>query len=169
MSQDRSSIVVLGIGNELLRDEGAGVVAARVLMQDKLPPGVRVVDAGTGGLDLLFEMEGADVAIIIDAADMGLEPGAVRVFSPEEADIELMQNMASLHQIGLADVLQIGGLTGPMPEVRIIGIQPEEIAPGTGLSVKVGQVIGDVAARAREVIAQFTECPQSGERRQAPG
>jgi len=73
---DNSSVVVIGVGNELLRDEGVGMVVARALQGEKLPPNVRVVEGGVGGLDLLFEMEGAERAIIVDAADMGLEPGS---------------------------------------------------------------------------------------------
>lgn len=157
MTEAAVSTVVLGVGNELLRDEGVGVIAARALMQERLPAGVRVVEGGTGGFDLVFELAGHDRAIIIDAADMGAEPGAVRSFTLDEVETELVERVASLHQIGLPDVLEIGKLAGPMPEVRIIGIQPKEVAPGTGLTAEVGEAIPEVIAEVRRVLAALDE------------
>lgn len=154
MANDVPGTVIVGVGNELLRDEGVGVIAARVLMNEKLPPGVEVVEGGVGGFDLVFELEGRERAIIIDAADMGAAPGTVRSFTLDEVDIEMVQRMASLHQVGLADVLHIGGMVGPMPEVHIIGVQPAEIAPGMGLSPEVGAAIPQVVAEAHRVLEE---------------
>jgi len=149
---DNSSVVVIGVGNELLRDEGVGMVVARALQGEKLPPNVRVVEGGVGGLDLLFEMEGAERAIIVDAADMGLEPGSIRVLSPEQLELEGVGPIASLHQISLNDVLELGRLTGMEAEVIIVGIQPAEIAPGTGLTVQVGQAVAEAVAKVKSLL-----------------
>ncbi len=147
--------LVLGVGNELLRDEGVGVVAARVLAHEALGSTVTVVEGGTGGLDLVFELEGYERAIIIDAADMGVAPGTVRCFALEEVELELVRPLTSLHQVGLTDVLGIGSLTGPMPEVRIVGVQPKEVAPGTGLTPEVGGAITQVISQVRRLLAGF--------------
>jgi len=149
---DNSSVVVIGVGNELLRDEGVGMVVARALQGEKLPPNVRVVEGGVGGLDLLFEMEGAERAIIVDAADMGLEPGSIRVLSPEQLELEGVGPIASLHQISLNDVLELGRLTGLEAEVIIVGIQPAEIAPGTGLTLQVGQAVAEAVAKVKSLL-----------------
>lgn len=153
MARDAPGTVIVGVGNELLRDEGVGVVAARVLMNETLPPGVEVVEGGVGGFDVVFELEGRDRAIIIDAADMGAAPGTVRSFTLDEVDVEMLHSMASLHQVGLADVLHIGSLIGPLPEVHIIGVQPAEVAPGMGLSPQVGAAIEQVVAQVRRILA----------------
>jgi len=145
-------IVVIGIGNELMRDEGVGMVVARNLKTAPLPAGVRVVEAAVGGLDLLFEMEAAAYAIIVDAADMRLAPGAVRFFSPDDLETSGLTGFASLHQIGLLDVLELGKLTGLTAEVLIVGIQPQEVAPGLGLTGAARQAAEEAAELVRSVL-----------------
>lgn len=157
MDDAAGRIIVLGVGNELLRDEGVGVIAARAFGQETLPSNVDVVDGATGGLDLIFELEGFDQAIIIDAADMGLQPGTVRSFRLDEVQTALATPIASLHEISLVDALEIGKLTGPMPEVRIVGIQPREIAPGTGLSPEIGAAIPRIIQEVHSIIASLEQ------------
>ena len=147
-------IVVIGVGNELLRDEGVGVVVARALKGELLPAEVEVIEGGVAGLDLLFEMEGADRAVIVDAADMGLEPGAIRVFSPPELEFEGLAKLASLHHVSLLDVLELGKLTGLQTEVVIVGIQPAEVAPGTGLTPQVGEAVGRAVEEVKGLVGK---------------
>jgi len=154
MQRTDGSTVVLGVGNELMRDEGVGVIAARALASEQLGGDVEVVEGGTGGLDLIFELEGHGRAIIIDAVDMGAEPGTVRSFTLDDVDIDTAAPIASLHQIGLADVLEIGSLMGPMPEVHIVGVQPREVLPGRGLTQEVGQAVAVVIEEVRRLLAQ---------------
>jgi len=160
MPETVSETVVLGIGNELMRDEGVGVIAARALGAEHLPEGVQVVEGGTGGLDLLFELEGRSRAIIIDAVEMKAPPGTVRSFTLDEVDIDMAAPIASLHQIGLADVLEIGSLVGPMPEIHVVGVQPKEVAPGTGLTPEVGQAVSAVI----EQVKHLLQLPAAGTR-----
>lgn len=149
----RAPVLVLGIGNELARDDGVGVIAARVLQQERLPDGVEVVEGGAGGFDLVFELEGRRRAIIIDAADMGAPPGTVRGFALDDVETELVTLHASLHQVGLPDVLEIARLVGPLPDVWIIGVQPKEVLPGFGLSPEVGRAIPEIVRKVREALA----------------
>ena len=92
--QDRMSatakerILVLGVGNLLMGDEGVGIHAIRELMERTHPPHVDIIDGGTAGLDLLHVMEGYQKVLIIDAVDVGEEPGAILRFSPQ--DVYLM-------------------------------------------------------------------------------
>ena len=134
-------VVVLGVGNELYRDEGVGVLVARELGGQSLLADVRVIEGAVGGLDLLWEMENARLVILVDAADMGVPPGTIRVFSPD--DVELLQKtkVASLHEIGLAEVLAFGKLIEICPEMLIVGIQPETVAPGFELSEAVAEAL----------------------------
>lgn len=145
--------LVLGVGNELYRDEGVGVIVARLLARQTLPPGVRVVEGAVGGLDLLFEMEGAERVILLDAVDMGQPPGTVRVFTPEEVELELPGTVASLHQIDLAQVLALGQLVGVVPRVHIVGLQPGAVSPGFALTAAVSAAVPRAVRETRRLLA----------------
>ncbi len=152
MDQAGSGSIVLGIGNELMQDDGAGVFAARLLMQEQLPEDVRVVDGGIAGLDLLFEFEGFERAVIIDAADMGKEPGDVLTFKPDEVSVELLERIAWLHQVSLVEVLELGKALGPLPDVTVVGIQPKVVASGTELSPEVENSMPRIVAEVRRIL-----------------
>jgi hydrogenase maturation protease len=79
-------VLVLGVGNDLMRDDGAGTEVARRLQAEDLGPGVEVIAGGVAGLDLIFDLEGRARAILVDAAHMGLAPGDVRVVRREEIE-----------------------------------------------------------------------------------
>jgi hydrogenase maturation protease len=141
-------VVVLGVGNELYRDEGVGVLVARELAQGPLPADVRVVEGAVGGLDLLWEMEQARHVIIVDAAEMDERPGAIRVFAPDDVEMMRQTQVASLHQIGLTEVLEFGKLMQVRPKISIVGIQPEIVAPGFELS----ETVAEALPRAVEIV-----------------
>ena len=126
-------IVVLGIGNELLRDEGVGVHVARALEKKSPPEGIdfEVIDGGTS-LDA-FNLPGTvSKLIIVDAAKGEGEPGTVYRFTPEEVE---PQPMTSLHQLGVLESLKLMSLSGYKPgQTVIIGVEPKEIDWGTELS-----------------------------------
>jgi hydrogenase maturation protease len=82
------SILIAGVGNAWLRDDGFGGEVARRLRERPLPPGVAVMDAGTGGLDLAYEvMRGYDALVIIDVSKQGGEPGTLYVMEPDEESV----------------------------------------------------------------------------------
>jgi len=74
------------------------------------------------------------------------------VLSPEQLELEGVGPIASLHQISLNDVLELGRLTGMEAEVIIVGIQPAEIAPGTGLTLQVGQAVAEAVAKVKSLL-----------------
>lgn len=157
MSEQPPETVVLGVGNELYRDEGVGVVVARLLAQEGTAPEVRVVEGALGGINLLFEMEGARRVIVVDAVDMGAAPGTVRVFTPEDVEVVPPTMVASLHQVGLGQVLELGPLIGVQPQVHIVGIQPAEVAPGFELTETVTRAVPEALAAVRGLLAQAVE------------
>ena len=140
-------ILVLGIGNILLQDEGVGVRVARALADaatldgGELPPGTRVVDGGTLGLDLLPQLAGARALIAIDAAELGLAPGETTIL--RGADGRAATAMAhSAHDVGLAELLGTARLAGCLPPVvTIVGIQAGCIAPGLDLTPPVAAAV----------------------------
>jgi len=116
-------ILVIGIGNPLVEDEGVGVRIAEILMQSwDFPPRVTVMDAGTMGMGMLQLFRDFDRLVIIDALDgTGEPPGTVMHMDPE--DLATSQVLHSLHDIKLSDVLLNAELMGIKPEVDFIGIQ----------------------------------------------
>lgn len=141
MSSGADRIVVLGVGSELHGDDAVGVVVARRLQEMDLGENVEVVVGHTGGLNLLFDMEGADWAIVVDAVDFGGQPGEICVFDAEDADLVMARRVASLHHVSLADVLELGREAGITPRVTVVGIQPGAMGFGADLSAAVAQQV----------------------------
>jgi hydrogenase maturation protease len=128
-------ILVLGIGNLLLRDEGLGVHAvARLTERFDLPETVTVVDGGTTGLDLLDLMADRGHVIIVDAIAHGGEPGAIVRLADGEIPA-FLQMKISPHQLGLADLLAVLRLMDQQPRaLTLLGLQPEDMELGLELS-----------------------------------
>jgi hydrogenase maturation protease len=130
-------IVILGVGNLLLSDEGVGVHVADELMKMDLPPGVSVVEGGTDGFRLLNVITEADRVIIIDAVKGGAEPGSIYRF-----DIDEVRNCppgfrTSVHQIGILEVIDLSGLIGKTPRTAVIGIEPKSLEMGMELTPEI--------------------------------
>jgi hydrogenase maturation protease len=125
MSEQR--ILVMGVGNPLMRDEGIGPRAIEMLLTGyEFPDNVEVVDAGTMGLTILNLLDGIDELIVVDAVkDTGHDPGTVLVLSPE--DLASSQVLHSLHDLRLVDVLENASLIGRAPHAVIVGVQIERI------------------------------------------
>ena len=144
-SEEVKRVLILGLGNPLLGDEGTGVRVVEELKGLELPGGVTVVEGGTGGLGLIRLMEGYQKVIIVDAADMGHPPGRVVRFTPSEAQLKTAEAPLSLHQIGLGEVLALAEALEVAPaELVIIGVQPSQIEGGVGLSPEVEGAIPQI-------------------------
>lgn len=150
-----SATLVLGLGNEILRDEGLGVRAcARLLVRYALPAGVDVVEGGTLGPQLIPELAGRRNLLIVDAVRSEAAPGSLVRLAGSAVPAALAPK-ASLHQFGLAELLALGALEGPMPERIVLwGMVPGAIEPGLELSGPVaGQLDALVDAVAGELRA----------------
>lgn len=119
--------LILGVGNTLLGDEGAGVhaldlLAARLGEQ----PGVTLLDGGTLSFTLLPRLEDAERLIVFDAARLDAPAGTVRCFEGPEMDEFIGRPNCSVHEVGLVDLMNMSRLSGRFPRHRaLIGIQPE--------------------------------------------
>jgi hydrogenase maturation protease len=134
----KERILVLGVGNLLMGDEGVGIHAVRELMERTLPPHVDVIDGGTAGLDLLHIMEGYERVLIIDAVDVGEEPGAILRFGPQDVTSQDADLSMSLHQTEVLRVLEFATYVGQtLPPVVIYGVQPETMEWSLELSPRV--------------------------------
>ncbi len=132
----KKPIVVLGLGNPLMADEGIGVYLVEQLMQRASSyPKVDFFDAGTGGMTVLHRIEDRDRAIFIDCAFMGQEPGVIRRFTPDEVRSTKVLAHQSLHEADLLRVLGLAEELGQCPDrVVIFGIEPETVEPRQGIS-----------------------------------
>lgn len=157
----RNEILVLGVGNILLKDEGIGVHVIKAMQHMKLPDNVTLFDGGAGGIDLLEQIEMAARLIIIDAIDAGHKPGTVFRFKPDEVKAILDGHKTSLHQVDLYDTLKLAKFIGCYPETVIIGVQPKEIAWGTeptpDISAQIPLVI-DLVTREIQAIKDEPYC-----------
>ena len=135
-------MLVIGLGNCLLGDDGIGIRVVEELGRRELPSNVALADGGTTGLGLVSLMDGFQRVIVVDAADMGRQPGCVVKFSPSEVQFKATGDTLSLHQVGLGEVLALTEALGVTPpEMTIIGVQPERTAIGEELSPAVERAI----------------------------
>jgi hydrogenase maturation protease len=132
----RRPVVVLGLGNPLMADEGVGVCLIERLAESAAAyPAVDFIDAGTGGLALLHHLEGRRKAILIDCAFMEEPPGTIRRFTPDEVRSTKVLAHQSLHETDVLRVIAMARQLGQAPEeIVVLGIQPERIEPGLSLS-----------------------------------
>lgn len=120
-------ILVMGIGNPLMRDEGAGPRVVEILLKSfAFPDHVEVIDAGTMGFGILDVIRGVDRLLVIDAVrETGHPAGTVMILTPDEMSAN--QVMHSLHDTRLVDVLQAAALMDRAPQTVAVGIQIEAI------------------------------------------
>ncbi len=136
-------VLVAGIGNIFLGDDGFGVAVAQQLEGAPMPEGTRVVDFGIRGVHLAFELlEPHDLLVLVDATSRDGAPGTLYVIDPE-ADPDALANASpDSHTMDpcavLAAVQQMGGT---LPKTRIVGCEPDAIEEGIGLSAPVQQAI----------------------------
>lgn len=127
-------ILILGIGNILLKDEGIGVHVVNKLKEMQLPPDVEVIDGGTLGIDLLFYIEGRKKVIVIDTVKAGEPPGTMYRFTDKDLIIK-KGALRSAHGIDFTDVIRAAEFLGTKPEeIVFIGVEPEIIDEGLELS-----------------------------------
>jgi len=137
------SILIAGIGNAWLRDDGFGGAVARSLHEQTLPPAVSVMDAGTGGLDLAYEvMRGYDALVIVDVTQQGGSPGTLYVMEANEDSIPgAIEDGENINPHGMdpQTALRFLKTMGAWPgRVIVIGCEPSEIQEmGWGLSEPV--------------------------------
>lgn len=149
-------ILILGIGNILLRDEGVGVRVVEAMQGLDLPEGVELVDAGTAGADLVDIMADRRKVIVVDAIEAQGAPGTILRLNGEDLLPE-PGGLLSLHQLGLVESLFMAKQLGCAPgEVIVFGIQPGQIRAGLELSPEVASAVPKVI---EAVLAEIRQSP----------
>lgn len=138
-----TNTLILGIGNTLLSDEGAGIHALN-LLENSNPdlPDLTFIDGGTLSFTLAAYIEDCDRLIVFDAAELKAPPGTVKSMVGEDMDTFLGAARRSPHEVGLLDLFDIARLTGTLPVNRaLIGIQPQSIEWGMSPTPQVAKAL----------------------------
>ncbi len=154
-SRKEPRILIAGLGNLLLKDDGVGVRAVRELQKDP-PPGVLIFEVGTAILDALHHFEWADRILVIDAMKAGGSPGTL--YSLPVTSIEERNPQVSLHEGGFLAALRFLP-EGKRPKVMILGVEPRIIDYGPNLSQKVESTLSLVTHSVREIVNYWQEKP----------
>ncbi|KLU67683.1 hydrogenase 1 maturation protease [Desulfosporosinus acididurans] len=152
--EDQIEIGILGLGNSIRQDEGAGIHLLERL-RNNLPPEIVLLDGGTDGLRLLEFVENTKRLIVLDAVEAGKKPGEVVVWRGDEVP-KYTSNKLSVHQMSFAEVLYWAGFQGRTPEeIVVIGIQPESLDWGTELTETLQRSIPEAVARVNNCLEEW--------------
>ena len=146
-------LLVLGVGNMLLTDDGVGVFAAQTLQKEEWPGNVRILDAGTWTHDIFYLFEGHDIVLVLDIVHCGGKPGAIYRLTGDELVSNGNQRL-SLHDIDLIDSLNMAEmLYKKRPKLLVLGMEPEDFTSwNIGLSSSVRERFEDFLTAARREI-----------------
>jgi hydrogenase maturation protease len=157
-------VVVAGVGNVLRGDDGFGPAVVQALERaGGLPPGVRLVEVGIGGIGLVHELlDGCDVLIVVDAVERGGEPGSLYLLEPEVPPVESISEReraglaVDLHELVPGSVLLMARGLGVLPPVvRIVGCQPGETEDfALELTPAVASAVPAAVETVRSLVAQ---------------
>jgi hydrogenase maturation protease len=164
-------ILVAGIGNIFMADDGFGVAVAERLAQRELPAGVEVVDFGIRGMDLVFALgEGYDAAVFVDAVPRGEPPGTLFVIEPDLAQGDGPVTLDA-HGMDPVKVLALAGQLGPVPErILVVGCEPQVRMTGDedelvgDLSEPVRAALDEAATLVEKVVRELIETNGGGAR-----
>lgn len=148
-------IAVIGVGNLLMGDDGIGIHVVEALRKEALPQGVQVFDASTRAFDVLEFMDGCDRAVVVDAYMEKGVPGTVYrfAFDPTAGTQEIPVNL-SMHDIDFTAALRAGQDSYNFPsEIVVIGIEPEILEWGIGLSPSLENAFPDILDAVRDELS----------------
>jgi hydrogenase maturation protease len=143
--------VVLGIGNTILTDEAAGVRAAEAFERAwRVPANVQVIDGGTSGMEMIEDLSGVDLLVVLDVVRTGAAPGTLVHIAGDEVPVFFRRKL-SPHQIGLPDVLASLELLDAVPkEIVVLGVEP--------LSLELGMEMTPIVASRIQRMADMAAC-----------
>jgi hydrogenase maturation protease len=148
-------VLVLGIGNALMADEGVGVHVARFLSAHTMPPDVECLDGGSGGFTLLEPMQAAESIVLIDACEDGSPPGTVRRLEPKFS--RDYPRTLTAHDIGLKDLLDVFHLSNRTAKVTLFAISIELADDlSTELTPAIAAIVPAVAEQVLDEVLRLT-------------
>ena len=148
-----ANIGVIGVGNPLRGDDGVGISVLEELRERGVGEELELIDGGTGGISLLHHLNRFRKVLMVDAIFFGGKCGEIHLFQLSDLKDEAIR--ISTHESGILDVLNLSKSLGELPEVYVLGIQPEDVSFRTGLSEGID--VGAIADRACGVIDKLTD------------
>jgi hydrogenase maturation protease len=135
-------VKIMAVGNSFYGDDGIGAAVLEQIRKADVFPGAELFDAHTDALSLLDHLSPGEAHVIIDAAEMGLPPGEVAWFRPEDVRLKIQSDHLSMHGFGLAETFAMARQLGRLPEeLIIVGVQPQRIEINQGLSDAVAAAV----------------------------
>lgn len=153
-----ADISVVGVGNIIMQDEGFGVECAKQLEKiTAYPDCVQILDGGTLGMDLMPYITGTKKILFIDAINIDAPVGSYHEFTGDDLNA-YFKNKLSVHDLGLNDLLAVLKITdNPVDEVVVIGVKPDVVSMGVGLTDKIAPKVDEVAKRAKEIVDKWVQ------------
>ena len=159
----RTDLIILGVGNLLMSDDGVGIHAVRQLALDP-PAGACVVDAGTDFLSALAFLEHARRVLVLDAVRGGAAPGALHQLGPDE--IAHRPADGGAHVTSVLEARRFLPPGAPWPEIAVLGVEPAVVDYGLELSEPVARALPRLVAQARQIILNWAAQPSPSDSRQ---
>ena len=149
-----NKVLVLGVGNSWRHDDGIGPKIIQELQQQNFTA-ADLLDGGIDGLALLDHLQLYDNAIIIDAVNMNTDPGTIRSFTPAEINC-IQADALSTHGFGLAELIALMQKLTINTKLKIIGVQPQDIEFGEGLTAIITAKIPDILTKVKSEVSCIT-------------
>ncbi|MEN8005878.1 MAG: hydrogenase maturation protease [Candidatus Krumholzibacteriota bacterium] len=133
---------IFAVGNSFFGDDGVGAAVLERIRREDVFPGADLIDVHTDALALLDHLSRGEMNVVVDAAEMGLEPGAAIGFRPSEVRLKINSDHLSMHGFGLAEAFDLAAQLDRMPDdVLIVGVEPERVQINQGLSAVVSDAV----------------------------
>ena len=148
----RPRLLVLGIGNVLMSDDGVGVYAVQELRRQPRT-GALITEVGIAMLDAVSLLAWADRVLVIDALRAGGAPGSI--YRAEAGDLRREPARLALHELDLMGALELLPPGQRTAEISVLGVEPERLEPGLGLSPKVAAALPSVVRMVNETVVEW--------------
>jgi hydrogenase maturation protease len=157
--------LILGLGNVLMTDEAVGAAVVRRLETEATADtALHFMDGGTLSFTLAGPIGECERLIVVDAAAMGDPPGSVRLFEGAAMDRQLRAHANSVHEVSLADLMDMARLTDTLPCKRaLVGIEPDFVGWGGNLTPSVEAAVPTAMVCIRELLARWDEDAKQSE------
>jgi len=152
----RAKTLVIGIGNAYRSDDGAGLVAAQRLKNQRLKS-FRALEHNGGGTDLMDCWKGADTVILLDAVLSGAKPGTLHRWNATRRPLPARTFRGSSHAFSLVAAVELARVLGRLPQHLIVyGVEGRDFRAGTGLSSETEEAVSDLVRRVLREVRQLS-------------
>lgn len=151
------TMMVLGLGNLLLGDEGFGIHVIRRLKEVGLPRQIRIEEGGVGGFNLLGHLDGVKRLLVVDVMMLKSPSGELQLLKSDQKPSEPRKQILSFHQVGVLELVQMWGLLGHEPEIIFLVTRPEKMEWSTELSPPLQSAVPEATDLIRRLCIDFLE------------